>query len=116
MVEDYYGYAGGLDCEFKVVITGFVLFCFFLNERRLSYNMVVSCHRRINPYPCHFRLFELSLLLAPILLAGSPVISYDFLSQASLCSSEFPLSSLYQLPVELNTLRNYHEPTGLFRI
>lgn len=63
MVEDYYGYCefkvvitGGLDCEFKVVITGFVLFCFFLNERRLSYNMVVSCHRRINPYPCHFRL------------------------------------------------------------
>lgn len=56
------------------------------------------------------------MLLAPILPAGSPVISYDFLSQASLCSSEFPLSSLYQLPVELNTLRNYHEPTGLFRI
>ena len=61
MVEDYYGYARGLVFEFKVVTTGFVLFCFFLNERRLSYNMMVSCRRRFKLYPCHFRLFELSL-------------------------------------------------------
>lgn len=51
-----------------------------------------------------------------MVLAGSLVISYDFLSQASLCSSKFPLSSLYHPLVELNTLRNYREPTGLFRI